>query len=642
VGRFMHWASCAGVLGLLSLGSCTEEGSRTPTQVMLEIDAEEGVAARAAKLRVRVEGGSGIGALTERVERLDELLKPVRFPQRVALVPLEEDAKRAFVVTATAYDSEGAFLSEARIISSYVPGQVRYARLLVEARGCLRLQCRAEDQTCSGGACVDASVDVRTFSRDRGEPTLVNIAAGTAPIDEPEVDAGCMARTCPDSSLVEPSMAPDAGKDSGGDATMTTTASDVGADAAAQSAPAPVDLLFVIDNSGSMAEEQKKLDDVLDNMVRTLTTGYLDPNRAQSGYKTDFAPVQSLHIGVVSSDMGLNGAPPQKSCGSLSFKPTERDTFMATAFSNKPLGDDGWLLTSADVAVDGIWVAPTLGASPELRVPGDPACRGISFPAGERFVNFKAGVTNPNATALSFRCIAKLGKNGCGMEQQLESALKALTPPDSPIKFSASASDGIPTAGQGTAINSEGTSGPNRGFLRDDSFLAVVFVTDEEDCSSPDRSNAIFNPQDTSVSGEINVRCGLTANRERLHPVQRYIDGLRALKPTAYQDRIIVAAIVGAPTRLQLGTSSGAVSGAAAIQALLARPDMRFQVRRNGANTADEPVPTCVSPSGAGSAAPARRFLELAEAFGSNGVVTSICEDEYGSALQVLIDKITR
>jgi hypothetical protein len=34
---------------------------------------------------------------------------------------------------------------------------------------------------------------------------------------------------------------------------------------------------------------------------------------------------------------------------------------------------------------------------------------------------------------------------------------------------------------------------PNEGFLRDDSLLAIVYVTDEDDCSTGNA--ALFNPQ---------------------------------------------------------------------------------------------------------------------------------------------------
>ena len=53
-----------------------------------------------------------------------------------------------------------------------------------------------------------------------------------------------------------------------------------------------------------------------------------------------------------------------------------------------------------------------------------------------------------------------------------------------------------------------------------------------------------------------------------------------------------------------------------------------------------EVVPTCTSPAGDGIAYPGRRMVEVAKAFGENGVVTSICENEYGSALAVIIKKI--
>ena len=71
-----------------------------------------------------------------------------------------------------------------------------------------------------------------------------------------------------------------------------------------QSGVDKVDLLFMIDNSGSMAEEQGKLAAVLPNLVTVLTTGQLDPLNPKS--EPDFPAVKSLHIGVVSSDMGVN------------------------------------------------------------------------------------------------------------------------------------------------------------------------------------------------------------------------------------------------------------------------------------------------------------------------------------------------
>src|SRR5262245_26232481 len=63
-----------------------------------------------------------------------------------------------------------------------------------------------------------------------------------------------------------------------------------------------IDLLFMVDNSGSMKEEQEALRDQFPKLIRTLTTG----DRSDRGLDA-FSPVTDLHLGVVSSDMGTPG-----------------------------------------------------------------------------------------------------------------------------------------------------------------------------------------------------------------------------------------------------------------------------------------------------------------------------------------------
>ncbi|HEX6239510.1 MAG TPA: hypothetical protein VFZ61_01400 [Polyangiales bacterium] len=393
--------------------------------------------------------------------------------------------------------------------------------------------------------------------------------------------------------------------------------------------PTAVDLLVVIDNSGSMSDEQVKFAAVLDGFVGALASGSVK-SRIDGETRT-FSPVESLHIGIVSTDMGVNGAPPQKSCGALSFSPTERETATTQTFLIKPRGDDGLLLTSTEVAQAGVWASTGPGTEPQQLVAPDPSCADVELPQGQRYIDYRAGESDAVATARAFSCLAKLGKNGCGLEQQLEAGLKALTPADSKLRFSED------TLGQGDSETSRVKAGPNAGFLREDAVLVVVFVSDEEDCSIPDASRAIFDVNDTSIAGTINVRCGLPSNQGRLHPISRYVDGLRALKPAAYQDRIIVTSVVGVPRAST--TDVDVYSGAAAIQELLERDDMQFQTRANPVTGNDEPLPTCLSDNGGGSA-PGRRFLELSKAFGDNGLVTSICESSYGPVLEVLAEKI--
>lgn len=60
-----------------------------------------------------------------------------------------------------------------------------------------------------------------------------------------------------------------------------------------------LDLLFVVDGSPSMVQERALVATELERMVRILTTGDRDGDGV-----LDFPPMRSLHVGVVSSDLG--------------------------------------------------------------------------------------------------------------------------------------------------------------------------------------------------------------------------------------------------------------------------------------------------------------------------------------------------
>ena len=393
-----------------------------------------------------------------------------------------------------------------------------------------------------------------------------------------------------------------------------------------------VDLLFVIDNSGSMAEEQRKLARVLPQLVAVLATGNRDGKRRAQGVPTDFSPTTSMHIGVVSSDMGVNLATPAPdSCGSASFSPTapnpSNNTVSTMPPSNgerldKPFGDDGLMTSSTEVALAGISSRPpnsTLAMPLSVVVAPDPACAEVSL--AKPYVEYQVGNVFEEQ-GLAFGCIAKLGRNGCGLEQQLEAMLKALTPSDGAPIFSRG------SRGQGNP------EGPNAGFLRDDSVLAIVQISDEEDCSIPDSASALFDMHSMVMPEDMNIRCGLGKYASLLQPTARYVNGLRALKPAEYRDRIIFTGIVGLPSS---SDADGKLTyqGSDALSALLERPDMAFAPQQIPGTTVQVPTPVCVSAQD-GAAAPARRFLEVAKAFGDNGIATSICEDDYRPAIDLL------
>lgn len=179
-------------------------------------------------------------------------------------------------------------------------------------------------------------------------------------------------------------------------------------------------------------------------------------------------------------------------------------------------------------------------------------------------------------------CIATLGTEGCGLEQQLESSLVALTARAAP-------------------------GGSNEGFLRDHSLLVVVYIFDEDDCSA--QNDDIFDPS-IDRYGPMSVRCML--NPETLHPVERYRDTFIGLR-NGDEDRVVVAAIVGAPV-------DGSWNPGEPLD------DLRELQRVNPANP-NERLPTCYT--GRGLAYPPVRFVELVYAFGLNGFLGSICLEDW-------------
>src|SRR6185503_20633166 len=74
-----------------------------------------------------------------------------------------------------------------------------------------------------------------------------------------------------------------------------------------------------------------------------------------------------------------------------------------------------------------------------------------------------------------FSCIALLGDTGCNFEHQFRSVQTALE----------------------RSFYADDTE--NGGFLRDDAYLGVIMLTNEDDCSAPADSD-VFNPGQSHVS----------------------------------------------------------------------------------------------------------------------------------------------
>ena len=269
-------------------------------------------------------------------------------------------------------------------------------------------------------------------------------------------------------------------------------------------------------------------------------------------------PVDSIRVGVITQDMGTGPAGP---C-SVS-------------------GDDGYLQTRGNTA--------------------DPSCM-ATYPAWLEFAGDSDALGNDGGCILS-----AIGTSGCGFEQPLESILKAITPSTSPLRFARE------TVGHGDGVNA--------GFLREDSLLVVVALTDEDDCSAADLG--IFDPDDPRFIDNLNLRC--SEHPEALHPVERYVQGLLASRD-GRPGRLLYALFGGVPPDLTLDPS---LPLEAQIEALLA--DERMQSRPHELDST-QLTPSC-DRMGFSRAFPPERLVETALGLSRESAhvwVDTICDDMVG------------
>jgi hypothetical protein len=336
-----------------------------------------------------------------------------------------------------------------------------------------------------------------------------------------------------------------------------------------QAGEVAVDLLVVVDDSSSMEDEQTNLGDNFQHLVRSLTS----PEDADGDGEPDHAPVTDLHVGIVSTNMGVRGATGIQTCGS---GPYDRDALD---------GDDGIFI---DVPRDD----EALGCAEQY----EPF---LSYdPESTRDDVYKT----PEELDHAFQCLANLGTNGCGFEQQLDATTRAL----------------IDHAG-----------GANAGFLREDSLLAIVMLTDEEDCSvRRDDPNAIDLYTDPAL-GAIQLRCHRHGD-QFLEPVETFVNRLIALRADE-PHKLVFAGITGIPlsTRCSLTDMDDAD-----FACVLDDPYMQ-QVEQNDR---DGLAPACLADE-RGDADPARRIVEVIQgidARGGNGIVRSICEADFRPAMEAI------
>jgi hypothetical protein len=380
-----------------------------------------------------------------------------------------------------------------------------------------------------------------------------------------------------------------------------------------------LDLLFMVDNSNSMAEEQGALKAQFPKLISVLTSG-----QRFAGDPSPFPPAKDIHVGIVSSDMGIPGV-----------------NFGNNTNCLPDGGDDGRLQhTPRGTGCDASY----------------PSFLSYSAMAGQSAAKF----------ANDFACVASLGTGGCGFEQQLEAPLKALWPSvfkdssgnvvtPNPITFLSTSMQG--TLGRGDVPVAQGG---NAGFLRNDpatgvSLIAIVVVTDEEDCSSRTTEHLKptnqYPPDSPYAQQDLNLRCFY--NPTLMYDVaNRYLKGFRLLRQASEQ-LVVFAAITGVPQNLVSQEVLGATdfSDEAArnkfYDNILNDPRMQQTVDPGtmpGTGMGNL-TPSCTRIDATGNvskAYPPRRIVQLAKLFGENGMVQSICQEDFGPAMDAIINVMAK
>jgi len=236
-----------------------------------------------------------------------------------------------------------------------------------------------------------------------------------------------------------------------------------------------VDLLFVIDNSISMSDKQEILSEAVPVLVGRLVrplcvdtggdfTGDAAP--CPSGSTPEFQPIDDIHVGVITTSIGDHGSTDVCAEGS-SMNPNatydDKAQFVPTVYSTlsnraglPSWNGHGFLVWDPREATNGV-------------VPHDPP--GYGSPLA-----MSPGDEQAFVTAFTDH-VRAAGELGCGYEAPLESWYRFLADPEPPSSMS---NDGRVSV-RGTV--NQALLAQRAAFLRDDSVLAIVMLSDENDCS---------------------------------------------------------------------------------------------------------------------------------------------------------------
>jgi hypothetical protein len=402
-----------------------------------------------------------------------------------------------------------------------------------------------------------------------------------------------------------------------------------------------VDFLWVIDNSSSMCQEQSSLATSFDDFINKIN-GFVNVDYRIAVVTTDLKsedhkgkfrhhkatifPKACMQTKITECFPGLAGdalcqnayggqwvckgydtakkmvncngsvnSRCQKNCKSDSDCDTE---FLGPAAGEQCDSDPGKCAyrcdpAPSDPAETGCVLRPETSACPESNTMKDQLVTATGT---------APYLTQSNAKEL-FKCIATVGAEQ-GFDADLEQGLKASI----------------------LALDKKGPNGEQAAaFMRDDAYLVIVYVSDEDDCSEGNGKSITVDEHDKCMCMTDSENGG------KLLPVDQAVNIVKSFK--ADPGRVIVAGVIGDsvaddPEQVEVDRTAYFDSKCGICEG---QPNAKHPFLKK----------TYVCASESGKADYGSRYVQFIKRFGQNGIITNICSDTgIAPALDAIAEQI--
>jgi hypothetical protein len=261
-----------------------------------------------------------------------------------------------------------------------------------------------------------------------------------------------------------------------------------------------LDLLFVVDNSVSMGDKQALFKEAVGDMIDQLVNPpCLDSNTnvfvpktetggCPAGAKRIFDPVKDIHIGMLTSSLGPRGALGDEVPYGCGDSPRGNDKAHLLPFVREGLMDassngQGFLVWDPD---------------------------GKQNPPGE--TDIATLITKFQAQ------VDAVGEDGCGFEAPLEAAYRFLVEPEpyetiGRVPCPNAAPDDPPTCAAPQGVD-QALLQQRAAFIRPDSVVVVMYLTDENDCSVRTSGHGYFAFRPAPLMPAATAACETNPNSE--------------------------------------------------------------------------------------------------------------------------------